>query len=98
VQRKEQDLLPLAAKDPALLCSSVFMGMVGQGQTWCSTSWEEPYHIAEGLFSISTASAKEWGWQKAVSEVLGSYSFPHVTLGVCLNVRNPQHFCCAGRK
>jgi len=63
-------------------------------QTWCVTLPEEPAVIAEGIFSICTASAKERGWQKAVSEVLGSYSFPHVTLGVCFDVRNFQQFCC----
>jgi len=72
---------------------------VGQVQTWCMTLPEQSALIAEGIFSICTASAKEWGWRKAVSEVLGSYSFPHVTLGMCFDVRNSQHsYCTSGEE
>jgi len=31
VYQEEQDLFPWAAKEPALLCSGGFMGMVAQG-------------------------------------------------------------------
>ena len=94
VYHEQQNLFLLAAKDPAPLCSSGFMDMARQGQTWWTTLSEEPPPVAAELFIIRTASAKEWGWQKAVSDILGFYSSPDFPLGLSLDVGNPQCFCC----